>query len=141
MDRTEDLDLALSFVIGRITEQAKPSGVPLSDEQLLLLNYLPSSMPQNWDLEMPVLVPRDLNLERVCTLGKAAYEHDCQLSPASLNWEFAFAVVTLNRHSMRGLLQLAGMKPRRPSWDGFSLIVAALLPMVAVLLVVWWSDG
>jgi len=30
MDRTADLDSALSFVIGRIAEQAKLSGEPLS---------------------------------------------------------------------------------------------------------------
>jgi hypothetical protein len=141
MDRTKDLELALSFVLGRIAEQAKLSGQPLSDEQLLLLKFLPSSMPQNWSLEMPVLVPRDINLERVCALGKAAYDYDRQVNSASRDWEFAFAVFTLNQHSMRGLLQSAGMKPHRPSWDGFLLIVTALVPVVAVLLVVWRSDG
>jgi len=73
MDRTADLDSALSFVIGRIAEQAKVSGEPLSDEQRLLLNYLPSETPANWDPEFPVLVPRNINLERICALGKAAY--------------------------------------------------------------------
>jgi hypothetical protein len=43
MDRTADLESALSFVIGRIAEQAKLSGEPLNDEERLLLNYLPSS--------------------------------------------------------------------------------------------------
>jgi len=76
MDRTADLDSALSFVIGRIAEQATVSGKPLSDEQRLLLNYLPSETPANWDPEFPVLVPRNINLERVCALGKAAYLHD-----------------------------------------------------------------
>jgi hypothetical protein len=74
MSRTPDLDLALSFVIGRIAEQAKLSGEPLSDEQLLLLNYLPTSTPVNWDPAIPELISRDINLERVCALGKAAYE-------------------------------------------------------------------
>jgi hypothetical protein len=141
MGRTEDLDSALSFVIGRIAEQAKLSGEPLSDEQRLLLNYLPSSAPQNWNLEVPVLVPRNIDLERVCELGKAAYQHDRQVNPASLDWEFAFAVFTLDRHPMAGLLQWAGMKLRRPRWDGLLLIVTALLPMVAVVLVVWNADG
>ena len=141
MGRTPDLDSALSFVIGRIAEQAKLSGEPLSDEQRLLLNYLPSSTPQNWDPEIPVLVPRDINLERVCALGKAAYQHDRQTNPASLDWEFAFAVFTLYRHPMRGLLQWVGMKLRRPRWDGLVLIVTALLPIVAVVLVVWNADG
>ena len=141
MSRTPDLDLALSLVIGRIAEQAKLSGEPLSDEQRLLLNYLPSSTPQNWDLEIPVLVPRDINLERICALGKEVYQHDRQTNPASLDWEFAFAVFTLYRHPMRGLLQWVGMKLRRPRWDGLLLIVTALLPMVAVVLVVWNADG
>jgi len=101
MDRTPDLDSALRFVIGRIAEQAKLSGEPLSDEQRLLLNYLPSSRPADWDPMIPVLVPRNINLERVCALGKAAYQHDRQVNPASLDWEFAFAVFTLDRHPMR----------------------------------------
>jgi len=143
MDRTADLDTALSFVIGRIAEQAKLSGEPLNDEQRLLLNHLPSSSsrPANWHPENPVLVPRNINLERVCALGKAAYQHDRQVNPASLDWEFAFAVFTLDRHPMGGLLQLAGMKPRRPRWDGLLLIVTALLPILAVVLLVWIADG
>jgi hypothetical protein len=141
MDRTADLDSALSFVIGRIAEQAKVSGKPLSDEQRLLLNYLPSEAPANWDPEFPVLVPRNINLERVCALGKAAYLHDRQVNPSSLDWEFAFAVFTLNRHPMGGLLQWAGMKLRRPRWDGLLLIATGLVPIVAVVLLVWNADG
>jgi len=139
MDRTADLNSALSFVIGRIAEQATVSGEPLSDEQRLLLNYLPSTAI--WNPEFTVPVPRNINLERVCALGKAAYLHDRQLNPSSLDWEFAFAVFTLNRHPMGGLLQLAGMKLRRPRWDGLLLIVTALLPIVAVVLLVWNADG
>ncbi len=141
MDRTADLDSALSFVIGRIAEQATVSGKPLSDEQRLLLNYLPSETPANWDPEFPVLVPRNINLERVCALGKAAYLHDRQLNPSSLDWEFAFAVFTLNRPPMGGLLQWAGMKLRRPRWDGLQLIGTGLVPIVAVVLLVWNADG
>jgi len=141
MDRNADLDSALSFVIGRIAEQAKLSGEPLSDEQRLLLNHLPSSTPGTWDPEILLLVPRNINLERVCALGKAAYQHDRQVNPASLDWEFAFAVFTLERHPIGGLLQLAGMKLRRPRWDGLRLIITALLPIVAVVLLVWSADG
>ena len=140
MDRTADLDSALSFVIGRIAEQAKVSGEPLSDEQRLLLNYLPSG-PAIWSADFTVLVPRNTNLERVCALGKAAYLHDRKLNPSSLDWEFAFAVFMLNRHPMGGLLQLAGMKLRRPRWDGLRLIAASLMPIVAVVLLVWNADG
>ena len=42
---------------------------------------------------------------------------------------------------MGGLLQWAGMKLRRPRWDGLLLIVTALLPIVAVVLLVWNADG
>jgi hypothetical protein len=140
MDRTEDLDSALRFVIGRIEEQAKLDGEPLSNEQRLLLDYLPSSAPGTWDPRYPVLVPRNINLEQVCALGKAAYQQDSKMNHGSLNWEFAFAVFTLNQHPMGGLLQSAGMKLRRPRWDGLRLIVTALLPLVAVILLVWNAD-
>jgi hypothetical protein len=141
MDRDSDLDSALSFVIDRIEEQAKLSVESLTDEQRLLLKYLPSSSPQSWDLEIPVLVPRDINFERVCALGKAVYQYDRQTNPASLDWDFAFAVFTLYRHPMRGFLQWIGMKLRRPKWGGLALIVTALLPRVAAALIVWNADG
>ena len=102
MDRTADLDSALSFVMGRIAAQAKLSGEPLSDQQLLLLKYLPSSAQTTWDPEIPIPVPRNIDLERVCELGKAAYQHDRQVDPTSLDWEFTFAVFMLNRHPMAG---------------------------------------
>jgi hypothetical protein len=141
MDRTADLDSALTFVTGRIAEQAKLSGEPLSEQQRLLLNYLPSSGIINWDPEIQVLVPRNIDLERVCELGKAAYLHDRQVNPTSVDWELAFAVFTLNHHPMGGLLQWVGMKPRRPRWDGLRLIATALLPIVAVVLLVLNADG
>jgi hypothetical protein len=124
MDRTVDLDAALSFVIGRVEEQATLSGEPLNEEERLLLNNLPPSTPANWfpDPEPPPLVPRNINYERVGTLGKAAYLNDRQVNPASLDWEFAFAVFKLNRHPMWGLLQYAGAKQRRPWWDTFFLL-------------------
>lgn len=140
MDRTADLDSALSFVIGRIAEQAEQSGEPLTDEQRLLLNYLPNQ--QIWSPDFEVLVPRNINLERVCALGKAAYLQDCQINPSSLDWEFAFSVFTLNRHPMGGLLQLAVMKPPRPPRrDGLLLIATGLVPLVAISLLVWNADG
>jgi hypothetical protein len=141
MDRTADLHSALSFVTSRIAQQAKVSGEPLSDEQRLLLNYLPSGTPAIWDPRFQMPVPRNINLERVCALGKAAYLHDRQVNPSSLDWEFAFAVFTLNRHPMGGLLQMAGMKLRRPRWDGLQLIATGLVPVVAVFLLVWNADG
>jgi hypothetical protein len=38
-------------------------------------------------------------------------------------------------------LQWAGMKVRRPRWDGLLLVVTASLPIVAVVLLVWNADG
>lgn len=140
MDRTTDLEIAVSFVVHRVEAQAKASGQPLSEEEHSLLKSLPSS-----DASYPILapefgppelVPRNINLERVCALTKAAYQHDRQLNLESLSWEPAFAVLTLNRHPMSGLMQFAGMKRRRPRWDGLRLTVTALLPLVAVLLIV-----
>jgi|SRR5580704_10100115 hypothetical protein len=136
MDRTADLDAALSFVIARVEQQATLSGEPLNEEQRLLLNYLPSSSPvvSFPDAELPSPIPRNINLERLCALVKAAYQQDRQVNP-SLDWDFVFAVFTLNRHPMGGLLQWAGMKPRRPRWDWLRLTIAALLPVVAVVLI------
>lgn len=135
MDRTADLDAAVSFVIGRVEEQATVSGEPLNDEQRLLLSNSASSTSAIWfpDLGPPPLVPRDMNYERLCALGKTAYLNDRQVNPASLDWEFAFAVFKLDRHPMSGLLQRAGVKQRRPRWDYFLLIVAALVFIVAAM--------
>jgi len=135
MDRTADLEAALSFVIGRIGQQATLSGEPLSEEQHLLLNYLPSSTPaiEFPHPQPPTLVPRDINYERLYALGKAAYLNDRQINPASLDWEFAFAVFKLNHHPMSGLLQWAGAKHRRPWWDYFLLTTAALVFIVVTM--------
>ena len=132
MDRTADLDAALKFVIRRVEEQAALLGVPLTDEQRFLLNNLPFpsySMPvARVGLFLPPpLVPRDVNYERVCALGKAAYLNDRQVNPGSLDWDFAFAVFKLNRQPMWGLLYRAGVKYKRPWWDHVLLLVAALL--------------
>ncbi len=132
MDRTADLTSALSFVIARITDQALLSAQPLSDDQRMLLNYLPASPPAgSGDGETPV--PRNFDYERLCALAKAAYLSDRQANPASLDWEFAFAVFTLNRHPMWGILKLAGMKPRRPLSDQLLLVFASLVFVVATI--------
>jgi hypothetical protein len=141
MDRTADLDSALSFVLDRIAEQANASGEPLSHQQRQLLNYLPTKAPANWNLEYQALIPRNFDLERVCALGKAAYLHDRQINPSSLDWEFAFAVFMLNRHPMGGLLHWAGMKLRRAPWDGLQLMATGLVPIAAVALLVLNADG
>ena len=111
------------------------SGEPLTEEQLFLLANLPSlppgAMPFYYLGQMPP-VPRDLNYERLCALGKAAYMNYRQLTP-SLDWEFALAVFKLNNHPMHGLLKFAGVRQRRPLSDVFLLIVAALLFVATVM--------
>src|SRR5262245_15217934 len=106
MDRTTDLEPALSFVVRRIEEQAKTSGNPLNEEERSLLKNLPSSNANYlvWAPELgpPELVPRNLSLERLCALAKAAFLNDRKMNPESLDWEFAFAVFRLNRHPMWG---------------------------------------
>ena len=60
--------------------------------------------------------------------SKSAHNNDARLNPASaLDWEFAVAVLKLNRHPMLWLLRWAGTKERRPWWDRWLLIVAASL--------------
>ena len=65
MDRTTDLEIALSFVVHRVEEQAKASGQPLNAEEHSLLKNLPSSDVNYplWapDLGPPELVPRNLS--------------------------------------------------------------------------------
>lgn len=152
MNQMADLSAALTFVISRIEEQAMLSGEPLSEDQRFLLNNLPnvSSAPEIslGDPEVPVhFIPRDRTYERLCTLAKAALRNDITLNPASLDWDFAFAVTKLNRHPLSWLLQWAGVKQRRPWWDRWLLIIAAVAFIAAtiplMLLVIdrpgaWW---
>ena len=138
MEQTADLAAALSFVFGRIEEQAMLSGEPLNEEERFLLNNLPtvSTAPEIsiGDPEVPVhFVPRDRTYERLCVLAKAARRNDVQLNPASLDWDFAFAVAKLCQHPLAWLLQWAGVKQRRPWWDRWLLIVAALLFIAAAV--------
>jgi hypothetical protein len=142
MNRTADLNAALSFVTGRANQQATLSGEPLDVQQSLLLTNLPSSTPVVWipgpETPDPTLVARDVNYERLCALAKAAYLNDRKINPESLDWEFALAVFTFNRHPMWGVLHLAGVKMyRRPLWDQLFVIIAALFPVIAVILLAW----
>jgi hypothetical protein len=138
MDRTSDLNIALKFVIGRIEEQATLSGIPLDEDERSLLNNLPRtpSMPEisvgdpnfSWDFQ-----PRDRTYEKLCALAKAAHDNDAVLSPTLLNWDFAFSVAKLNDHPLYWLLQWAGIKQRRPCWDRWLLVIAALLFLAVTL--------
>lgn len=142
MERTTDLETALSFVVRRVEEQAKESGHPLNDQEHSLLKSLPpSNVDYLWcaapEFGPPELVPRNINLERLCALAKAAYLNDRKINPELLDWEFAFAVFRLNRHPMWGVLNSAGVKMyRRPLLDQFFVILTALLPIIALILLV-----
>jgi hypothetical protein len=108
----------------------------------LLLTNLPSSTPAVWipgpEAPDPTLVPRDVNYEWLCALAQAAYLNDRKINPESLDWEFALAVFALNRHPMWGVLHSAGVKMhRRPLWDQLFVIIAALFPVIAVILLAW----
>ena len=140
MDRTADLDAALSFVVERIAKQARLSGEALTSEQRFLLDNLPSGSASTRSLvpvghpEIVELVTRNINYERVCAVAKAAYRADRETNPESLDWEFAYAVFTLNGHPMWGVLNLAGVKMyRRPLWDQLFILIAALCPLIAVI--------
>ena len=133
MNPKADLDKSLAFVIGRIEEEATRSGEPLSDEERFLLNDLPTysvvPMGNGSDPEsLTVLVPRDTVFERLCALARDARNSDARLAPTSaIDWEFAAAVSKLNHHPMSWLLHWAGVKVRRPWWDRWLLVLAALL--------------
>lgn len=126
----KDLDTALAFVTKRIEEEAMQSGSPLSDDERVLLHDLPrrSEMPMWSDSESLVFVPRDTAYEKLCTAAKAAYRKDLLINPNSAsNWEFAAAVSRLNRHPISWLLHWAKVKERKPWWDKWALLAAALL--------------
>jgi hypothetical protein len=133
MNESAELSRALDFVIGRIEQEAAQSGLPLSEEQQLLLNNLPreSAVPAmiGTDSESPPLlsVPRDVAYERLIALARHARRDDSQNPASDAEWKIAFIVAKLNRHPMSWLLAWAGMKERTPWWDRAGLIATALL--------------
>lgn len=133
-----DLEAALAFVTTRIEEEAVKSGEPLSADERLLLQYLPKHLTTpviSPDTDNPVLLPRNLTYERLCALAKTANRSDVMLNLGSARrWEFAAAVLRLNRHPMRWLLDWAGVKVEKPWWDKWLLLFAALL-FIAVIIV------
>jgi hypothetical protein len=132
MNYSADLETVLRFVIRRIEEEAVRSGQPLTEEQSSLLNDLPAEPmildTDPHDFESPPLMsPRDMAFERLCELTKAGYGRDLELNPANCGWQFAKAVTELHRHPMSWLMGWAGVKCRRAWWDGWLLLVAALV--------------
>ena len=142
-----DLDFALTFVVERITQEAQDSAAPLNEDEQYFLNHLPTE-PTNptaaasgfntayegfWST--PVL--RDLRFERLCKLARDARSHDLQTRPDSARqWEFAAAVLELQRHPMSWLLKWAGIrtKERTARWDRLLLVTTAAFMVVLFLL-------
>ena len=113
MDQKADLDVALKFVVGRIEEQAVQSGEPLTHEQRILLTYLPNFTSMVIAASGPEYltpIPRDINYEELCALGKTAYLKNLKQNPVRLEWAIASVVFKLNRHPMWSLLQQAGVR-------------------------------
>ena len=136
---SSDLETALTFVIERIEEEAERSGAPLSDNERNLLRQLPTEPAnptayQGYYPEPALPVLRDFSYERLCSLAKNARLHDSRTRPESAHdWEFAAAVLQLERHPMSWLLNWAGMKKRRPRWDRLLLVCTALLIVLTFL--------
>jgi hypothetical protein len=128
-----DLDSALEFVIRRVEQESSKSGETLSPQQHFLLNHLPknsTAYPTFGSEADPtvVLVPRDLDYERLCAFARAAHDGDVRSNQeAATDWKFAAAVLKLNRHPMIWLLEWAGVKVRRPWWDRWLLVAGALV--------------
>jgi hypothetical protein len=131
LDRaSDDLDIALGFVLRRIEEEAQRSGEPLTAEQRALLTSLPADSTLGAHLvgsETTLSLPRDLAFERLCTLAKAAHQQDLQLNPNDRNWKFAKAVTELHGHPISWLLGWSGVKSWKPWWDRILLVVAAII--------------
>jgi hypothetical protein len=141
-----DLENSLTFVIARISEQAERSGAPLGDDEIDFLHH-PPTQPTNrtasWGIHTadegswPILNLRDLEFERLCNLARNAHSHDLLTRPdAAREWEFAGAVLQLNRHPVSWLLQWAHIRTaQRPArWDRLLLWATATLVVVVFIL-------
>jgi hypothetical protein len=134
MNHDADLDEALSFVVRKIEGEATRSGKPLSEEEGILLNNLPTSplfpMGPSGDPEFPapMPIPKDLAYERLIVLAKEARQRDVQVdSTSDRTWRYAATVCKLNRHPMSWLLRWSGIREQKPWWDRSLLIISATL--------------
>lgn len=133
MNRDSDLDGALNSIVKRIEREASRSGKPLTEEEALLLNNLPTAplfpLSGPGDPEYaPLPVPRDVAYERLIALAKEARQQDVRIDPMSdREWRYWAAVCKLNRHPMSWLLRWSGIREQRPWWDRSLLIISAAL--------------
>jgi hypothetical protein len=142
MDQESDLQKSLDFVSRRIEEEGMRSGEPLTKDQKVLLEHLPTeSVHLNafyHDVEdLQLLPPRDFDYERLCALTKAAHRNDLQLNPGDNRWLFAKAVTERHKHPVSWLLDWAGVKLRRPWWDKFLLVGGALASIILWMVLVF----
>jgi hypothetical protein len=141
-----DLDVALTFVVEQITQEAERSSASLDDDERYFLNHLPTE-PTNptaaWgfntahEASWPTPVLRDFRFERLCKLAREARLHDLRTRPdTAREWEFAAAVLEFHRHPMSWLLGWAGIPAgKRPArWDRLLLVATATFVVVLFLL-------
>jgi hypothetical protein len=133
MRHDADLERALSFVVMRIEGEATRSGEPLTEEEGLLLNNLPTAplfpLESSGDPESPSMpVPRDLAYERLIALAKEARRHDVRVDLMSdRKWRYAATVFKLNNHPMSWLLRWSGITEQKSWWDRSLLAISAAL--------------
>jgi len=138
MNDTVDLERALAFVIQRIQLQAELSGKALTDEQDALLKNLPDIpvYPEETlsDSALSMLLPRELDYERLIGLARDARRHDVSFdSLYAPRWKWAVAVLKLRNHPMSWLLGWAKMQYERPWWDRPLLVVISLLLIICIV--------
>jgi hypothetical protein len=129
------IDTSLTFVIGKIEEEAERQGAPLDEEERLLLRDLPVVATSRWPgLGTPEIVVQDREYARLCKLAKAAHRRDVSSRPvAEKDWELAVAIFRVGHHPMLRLLKWAGLKEKRPWWDGWLLLATALTVIAAFM--------
>jgi hypothetical protein len=152
MNEHADLDDALSFVVKRIEREATRSGKPLTEEESLLLNNLPTAPlfavmePMDPEFPPPLPVPRDLAYERLIALAKEARNQDVRVeSESDRKWRYAATLCKLNRHPMSWLLRWSGIREQRPWWDRSLLFISAtvlvfcFLAMILLGIIETWT--
>jgi hypothetical protein len=144
MNESTNIDLknAIAFVIRRVEGQALRSGEPLDDNERFMLSNLPTTPYFRHSIDPHALVPRDARYEKLCRVTKAALISDLNThSEANIDWQFASAVLRLNRHPMSRLLQWAGLKDRRPWWDQWLLLITAIFLVACGVLAISSFDA
>jgi hypothetical protein len=140
MNQDTDLDDALNFVENEIQREASQSGQPLTEEEGILLNNLPTApvfpLTSATDpAQRPV--PRDLAYERLIAVAKEARQRDNRVGSISdRKWRYAATVCKLNRHPMSWLLHWAGIREENSWWDRSLLIISATFLALCLITII-----